>query len=140
MLSTCHNPVYGYDFYDIANNQFLMGDKSPAKMNVETTPEGNHINYIDANQNKEILWRSGVVGQQVVIYLHDGYNQKTQRVNMILYNIKNSNKRSSCEVKNTNYTITASIQCFATFFTCSAILFIILGSRTEVDSSDDKIF
>lgn len=99
MLSTCHNPVYGYDFYDIANNQFLMGDKSPAKMNVETTPEGNHINYIDTNQNRKILWRNGVGGQQVVTYLCEEHNQKTQRVNMILYNIKNRNKKSSYEVK-----------------------------------------
>ena len=40
--------------------------------------------------------------------------------------------------KNTNYIMTASIQRFTTFFTCSAILFIILGSKTEVDSSDIK--
>ena len=93
------NPVYGYNCYNIANNQFLMGDKSPSKMNIETPPEGNHINYINTNQNKEILWRNGVGNQQVVTYLHDEHNQKTQRVNMILYNIKNSNKRSSCEVK-----------------------------------------
>ena len=86
------NPVYGYNCYNIANDQFLMGDKSPAKMNIETHPEGNHINYINTNQNKEILWRNGVGNQQVVTYLHDEHNQKTQRVNMILYNIKNSNK------------------------------------------------
>ena len=59
------NPVYGYNCYNIADNQFLMGNKSPAEMNVGTPPKGNHINYVGTNQNKEILWKNGVGDQQV---------------------------------------------------------------------------
>ena len=86
------NPVYGYNCYNIANNQFLMGNKDLIKRDVEAPQERQYISHLETNQNKEILWRNGVGNQQVVTYLHDEHNQKTQRVNMILYNIKNSSK------------------------------------------------
>ena len=86
------NPVYGYNCYNIANNQFLMWNKDLIKRDVEAQQERQYISHLEANQNKEIFWRSGVGNQQVITYLSDEHNQKTQRVNMILYNIKNSSK------------------------------------------------
>ena len=86
------NPVYGYNCYNIANNQFLMWNKDLIKRDVEAQQERQYISHLEANQNKEIFWRSGVGDQQVITYLSDEHNQKTQRVNMILYNIKNSSK------------------------------------------------
>ena len=86
------NPVYGYNCYNIVNNQFLMWNKDLIKRDVEAQQERQYISHLEANQNKEILWRSGVGDQQVITYLSDEHNQKTQRVNMILYNIKNSSK------------------------------------------------
>ena len=76
-----------------------MVNKDLIKRNAETPHERQYISHLETNQNKGILWRNVVGGQQVVTYLREEHNQKTQRVNMILYNIKNSNKRSSCEVK-----------------------------------------
>ena len=86
------NPVYGYNCYNIANNQFLMWNKDLIKRDVETPQDENLISYVNANQNKEILWRNETGAQQVITYFNNEHNQKNQRINMVLSNIKNSSK------------------------------------------------